>query len=147
MITPTAILVFDKTTRSSHHYIFREKIGNVNIDLATWKRNTEKGGIAGKSYIKFETPRKFELAKKWRYCFRGEHWITGVNTTENPCRFYGNNHNVNAGLGNDSYLFEFSQDFEVLTIFVFAGQWLNDSELFECWQAGRLCLAVNKIAI
>ena len=135
---------------SASRYAFVSCVGADFLPLPVWKKGENKG----KRYIQFEhqtiPPRPnhryfewvFSLDKKENGSSRR---LTGVNfSLTYPNKTFGDNKNIG---GSDAILFEFSENRENLTMWIFKNQADNSETLFNKWTAGQLCMSVDIIPI
>lgn len=138
------------TKKSSSVYLFKSCTGADFLPLPVYVRGANKGG----RYIKFERRRKKPRPnhRNYEYAFslgkneRGSSiCLTGVNfSTAYPNKTFGDDKNIGR---NDAILFEFSEDGQELTLYVFDGQADNAGTLFERWTAGKLCLTADPLPL
>lgn len=145
------------TKSKATRYLFQSCTGEDFLPLPVYKAGKDKG----KRYIKFERqklpPRPnhrnfdyvFSLGKAEADTAKHKRGsslrLTGVNfKTDCPNRTFGDDKNIGR---NDAILFEFSEDRQELTLYVFEGLADIVETLFERWAAGRLCLAADPLPL
>lgn len=154
MNTPKLISKYEFAINTKSTYLFVSCTGADILPLPVYVIGKNKG----KRYIKFEE-NKFdppEIRAKYPHVFnlhkelskRGKmssKRLTGVKfLLAYPNKTVGDTHSIGR---NDAILFEFSENRQTLTLYIFENGRECKETLFEKWTVGNLCLTVDAVPV
>ena len=156
MSTPKLVSKYEFAINTKSTYLFVSCTGADILPLPVYVKNGHPH--KGKRYIKFEA-NKFDPAEtraKYPYVFslgkkinkQGKpvsERLTGVNfPLAYPNKSVGDTHSIGR---NDAILFDFSENRQTLTLYIFENLADSKNALFERWTAGSLSLTVDAVPV